>query len=230
MWWGCAGGWGPARRNDLQHRTPPESKGGGTDKTLPALTLLHLIHIHVLTPPVAPLEPCKLSQEVPMAWKGTLNGLWMNVFVHDWLVMAPVWRCPFPGSHRLTLSMALGWLSIPSPLLSCSHCSFNCHEKELLSLQLRTMITLASGRYLFGAMTIGCGWWAFTSIWPVEWSMQPRLTLVTLEDRIWHSWETDTCFENVGSNQTKHHLHGSIRMTVSAQNKSTSPPVFFLKG
>lgn len=84
MWWGCAGGWGPARRNDLQHRTPPESKGGGTDKTLPALTLLHLIHIHVLTPPVAPLEPCRLSQEVPMAWKGTLNGLWMNVFVHDW--------------------------------------------------------------------------------------------------------------------------------------------------
>lgn len=51
------------------------------------------------------------------------------------------------GNHKLPSSMALGWLSIPSPPLSCSHCSFNWHEKELLILPLqhRLMTTWASG-------------------------------------------------------------------------------------
>ena len=55
------------------------------DQTVPTLTLIHLIRAHGLTPPTAPSEPGRLSQEIAMAWKGTLKGLWMNVFLHDWL-------------------------------------------------------------------------------------------------------------------------------------------------
>lgn len=58
-----------------QHRTPLENKGEGIDWTVFTLTLIHLLHVQVLLPPTALLEPCRLSQEMPMAWKGTLNGL-----------------------------------------------------------------------------------------------------------------------------------------------------------
>lgn len=61
----------------------PKNQGGSTDWTVPALTLIHLIHVHVLTPPAAPSEPRRLSQGMPMVWKGALNGLWMDVFLHD---------------------------------------------------------------------------------------------------------------------------------------------------
>lgn len=56
--------------------------------------------------------------------KGTLDGLCFSMFLQ--LVTVPAWRCPSPGSHRLTLSVALGWLPVPSPILS--------HSQPLLSL------------------------------------------------------------------------------------------------
>lgn len=45
---GCAGGWEPARRKNSWHRTPPESKGGSTERTVPTPTSICLIHVHVL--------------------------------------------------------------------------------------------------------------------------------------------------------------------------------------
>lgn len=51
---------------------------------MPLLTLTQLINVHLLTSPVAPLELQELPQEVPMTQKGTLGGVWTNVFLHSW--------------------------------------------------------------------------------------------------------------------------------------------------
>lgn len=110
---GCAGGWEPARRKNSWHRTPPESKGASTERTVPTPTSICLIHVHALTHPMAPSEPHRLSQEMPMVWKGTLNGLWMNVFLHHWSWF--LYDCLLPqeatGSPRLWLQG--GSLSLP---------------------------------------------------------------------------------------------------------------------
>lgn len=160
--------------------------------------------------------------------EGALNGLWMDVFLHDRSRLL----CDDVLPQEATESPCL-WLcgGSPSPPRFCP---------------VATAAWIGVRRSYFHCSS---GWWSpwpvagtFSVLWQLDTDGEPSCPFGPWSGACsptCHWWVLKTGFgineklirfENVGLNQNKHHLHGSKRMTISARNKGTSPPVFSLNG